>query len=147
MSKQNRVWMQWVKLIRKMIGGSAGQYGEFLWIAQLPRNIDIDVREMTHLYCYHVMWSTLTCKRCGYKLRKNSEQTSRIYKHCRKCHHHQFDETNHVIRQWEIKGYPQAVWFQELPMYQKLKLKHKCIKNIYKYFGEYDTLQYEDLHH
>lgn len=146
MSRQNQVWMQWVKLIRKMIGGSAGHYGEFIWIAQLPRNIDIDVREMTPMYCYHVMWSTMVCRKCGYRLRRNSEMTSRQYKSCLKCGHYLFDETDHVVRQWEIRGYDNAVTFQEMSMKMKLRYPHRCVKDIAEYFGCYDTMQYEDLH-
>ncbi len=144
-SNQNKVWMQWVKLIRKMIGGSAGHYGEFLWIAQLPRNIDVDVRDMTGMYCYHILWSWLECKKCGFKLRRNSEMTSRKYKFCLNCGNDDFYEYGHKIRQWELRGYDNCLFFQDLPMQEKLRINNKVIVDIEKYFGKYDTLQYEGL--
>jgi len=56
-----------------------------------------------------------------------------------------FMSTDIKIRQWELRGYDNCLFFQDLPMQEKLRINNKVIVDIEKYFGKYDTLQYEGL--
>jgi len=142
MSKANRLMNQWLALIRRVIGGSAAQYGDLILITQLSRQIDVIAREMSTQIQYCIMHSVITCNTCRSYWHKSSEDPEQ-YKSCPYCNNYRFTESNHTIEIMKFKSADDFALWNEYKV--KTYYSHYFIHDVAKYFGYYDTLQWDSV--
>lgn len=141
-TKINLVLSRFIAMARRITGFDKRGYGQFTFIAQKERTIDINVRELASEIIYHVSHWVQRCEDCGCKVMVNSEM--QVINKCPTC------------RSWKIvrqELFIEVIKFNEWDKFYKwsLKLKGKyyferyIINDIEKYFKFYDTLQMSDI--
>lgn len=140
MSTKNKIMMDFLAVIRKIIGGQVENY--ILYISQLDRRLDIIAREMCNNVKYCRCWFNKTCKECNYTWIENNETPEPLF-NCPRCQAKRPEKTNHLIEVWH---------FQNINLYESwrvfgLKTYHQryFITDIEQYFGFYNTLQWDNL--
>lgn len=142
MTKQNRLISQWLALLRRVIGGSSGSYGELIMISQLGRQVDIIGKEMASQVQYHIMHSIMQCSKCGYEQRRTSQDPEH-FKLCRKCGGWRFKEHGHFVMVYKFADYSLFEMWRDFG--SKSYYRHYIIKDIADYFKYYDTQQWESM--
>lgn len=138
----NVIMMDWVTLIRKVLGSNGSGYGEAVFITQLPTKLDINVRDLATSVRYHKMHYDKLCKRCKATWAETSDTSEPVWS-CPICSSKDIKVINHIVEVWHfssMKKYDQ--WRDEG---KKSYHKHYMINDISKYFNMYDTFQWDNL--
>ena len=142
MSKTNIILTDWLALVRRVLGGTEGGYGELVFITQLPNRIDNIAREMAHQVRYHICHYAKSCKVCGTSWREHSEVSESIYS-CPRCASPDLLKHSHYLQIW---------FFDSMENFQAWKTfgattyyKQIYVWDIEKVFSLYSTLQWDNL--
>jgi len=142
MSKENKIFGEWIALIRRVLGSRQGGSGDLILISQLSRRIDVIAREMASQIRYHVCHYLKTCNKCKYTWQESSETPEPVWT-CPKCLSYSIKKHTHVVEMWKFKSMEKYSAWKEMGM--KTYYSRQRIRNVEKYFDYYDTLQWENL--
>lgn len=142
MSKINVIMTEWMALIRRVLGGADGNYGELTLITQLDRRLDPIAREMATDIFYHVCHYTKRCKKCKSIKFENNEISDKL-KQCPLCKSYEIEKFDHYIEVFRFKNIKAYEIWKETG--QKSYFNHYFITDIEKYFRFYNTLQWDNL--
>jgi len=141
MSKVNQITTDFVALLRRVLGSVDESDGELVLITQLDRRLDVITKEMATNIQYHIHHYTNNCK-CGFRWYENNETADKM-KECPICGNWKIKKQNHLL---------EVFYFKDLSLFENWKnigdktyYKRIYIKDIEKIFGNYDTLQWDDL--
>lgn len=150
--KKSIIMNDFISLIRRILGSTPAGYGEATFITQIPRRIDVNLREMATDIRHCLMHYDKECLTCGCNyIKKNGkkyrwhETNAQYKKHffCTKCKGYNIIQKNHYIEVWcfpTIEHY--SNWYE---LGVKTYYTHYFIKNVSKYFSYYNTLQWDNL--
>jgi hypothetical protein len=142
MSQVNIVVTDWVALIRRVLGEDSRGVGDLVLITQLPQRIDVICREMATQVKYHCCHYIKFCKDCSAYWGEDTDMPE-IAKRCPSCNSINLKRQNFKI---EIKVFPNVmayVAWKTIGM--NTYFKHYFINDIEEYFGNFDTLQWDNL--
>jgi len=142
MSKPTRIMLDFVALLRRILGSSDGAYGTLSLITQLERRLDVVVKEMATNIRYHMCHYSKTCKSCNFSFTENNEVPEPIYK-CPRCNQHTLITHNHVAEVWHFSNIEKYTSWKEFG--SKTYHKHYYVHELKNYFSMYDTLQWDNL--
>jgi len=141
MSKVNEIVTDWLALIRRVIGGKDGTYGELILISQLDRRIDVIAREMSTLVEYHRCHYFVECKRCHNQYAEHNDIPEKM-RECA-CGYRYFKRHSFTIEVWSFRNVNDYIYFIE--MGRKTYFKRQYISDIENYFKHYNTFQWKSL--
>lgn len=141
MSKINIIMNDFLALLRRVLGADSSG-GELVLITQLSRRLDIIAKEMATYVEFCVHHYVTKCKKCGYKWTENNEMSIKAYE-CPKCKSYRIEKITNVIEVWDFKNINHYERFEDYK--EKTHFRHFYIKDIRNIFGNYDTLQWDDL--
>jgi predicted Zn-ribbon and HTH transcriptional regulator len=141
MSKLNVIMTDFLALLRRVLG-SNDSGGELVLITQLSRRLDVVAKEMATFvqYCKHHYITE--CKKCGYSWKETNEMPIKEFE-CPNCKSFNIDKTKNVIEIFEFRNTDDYQRFEEYNL--KTYFKRYYITDIRKIFGNYNTLQWDDL--
>lgn len=142
MSKQSEIVLDFVALLRRVIGGSSEGYGKLTLITQLDRRIDVITREMATRVKFCRCHYEVYCRDCHSSIVEHNETPEKIHK-CPFCDSFHVTQQNHVIEVWCFSSMEKYERFMFWNM--KTYYKHYYITDIETYFPYYDTLQWDNL--
>ena len=142
MSKENKIMMDFIALLRRVLGDSGDGYGELILITQLGRRLDIISRELATNVQYHICHYNMQCLNCSCVYKENNESKEKI-KFCIKCGCRKFKRYNFVIEKFEFENCDDLNYW--INTREKSYFKHYYIMDIEKYFPFYNTHQWENL--
>lgn len=142
MSKVNIIMNDWLAMLRRVLGENSSGYGDLILITQLPYRIDVVCRDMANQIRYHICHYAKVCSKCSYSWTENTEMPEEL-KLCPKCDSHKLVKTNHVIEVYKFNG--MNAYQNWLILRQKTYYRHYLIKDINKYFGNYNSFDIYDL--
>lgn len=141
MSKLNIIMTDFLALLRRVLGSADGS-GELLLITQLSRRVDVIAKEMATNVTYCIHHFTMTCSKCNATWKETNETADKKY-FCPRCggyHIKRSESLIEVLKFINMDSYDR--WF----IYrQKTYYKRFIITNIKEIFGNYETLQFNDL--
>ena len=142
MSKTNILMTDWVALIRRVLGSTDAGYGEFVLITQLPYRIDNICRDMAQEIRYHICSYQKMCLVCGGNWVETSESPEHFFC-CLICGDERVKRQHFQIHIWHFTDFNSYWEWKDngKPTYYKAY----SVTNIEKYFGLYDTLQWDNL--
>jgi predicted Zn-ribbon and HTH transcriptional regulator len=141
MSKINIIMNDFLALLRRVLG-STDSGGELVLITQLSRRLDIIAKEMATYVEFCVHHYVTKCKKCGYQWSENNEQSIKAYE-CPRCKCYRIEKIKNIIEIWDFKNINKYETFENYG--DKTYFQHFYIKDIRNIFGNYDTLQWDDL--
>lgn len=142
MSKTNRILGTFVALIRRVVTTSTGT-GKLIMLTQLERRIDVIAKEMCSRVRFVLCHYQKTCKKCGFTWQENNE-VSEIQYACPQCGNHKLAKYGHTIECWLFKTMENFVLWKYFGG-KKTYFRHYYINDIENYFGNYSTLQWDNL--
>ena len=141
MSKLNIIMTDFLALLRRVLGSTEGT-GELILITQLSRRLDVIAKEMATDVSYCIHHYKMKCSKCKSTWQENNEQAD-IKFNCPRCN-------SHFIKR--IKSYIEIYKFKNIDLFNswynmryKGYYSHYMISDIEKIFGNYETLQFNDL--
>ena len=141
MSKLNILMTDFLALLRRVLGSSDGT-GELILITQLSRRLDIIAKEMTNEVTYCIHHFITYCKKCGLSWQESNEDADRT-ELCPECNSYHLGRRNSTIEIYKFTD------FESFEMWsatgQKSYFKRYLITDIEDIFGNYETLQFNDL--
>jgi len=141
MSKLNIIMTDFLALLRRVLGSADGS-GELILITQLSRRLDIIAKEMATDVTYCVHHYTMICKKCGGEWKETNETSDKFY-NCPRCNSIHIKRDDSII---EIYKYSNIEMFDRWYTYHaKTYYKRFMIMDIKNIFGNYETLQFNDL--
>jgi len=141
MSKLNILMTDFLALLRRVLGSTEGT-GELILITQLSRRLDIIAKEMATDVTYCIHHYKMLCNNCGCEWQENNEQPDRLFL-CPKCNGYDLKRNKSMI---EIFNFPNIDSFDAWQNSGfKGYYKHYMISDIHLIFGNYETLQFNDL--
>jgi len=142
MSKVNVIMSDWMSLIRRVLGADSTGYGELVLITQLYNRIDIIAREMATQIRFHRCHYLKECLNCGKKWKEHNDMPEPQW-NCTRCKSHNIKKFNHIIEVFHFRNMDFFLdWEQDgRPTYHR----HYYVRDIEKYFGNYDTLQWDNM--
>jgi len=141
MSKLNIIMTDFLALLRRVLGSSDGT-GELILITQLSRRLDIIAKEMTNEVTYCIHHFKVYCSKCKCNWRATNEDAESI-ESCPRCHSHFLKRKNSNIEIYKFRDFESfEMWYINK---SKTYFKHFVITDIESIFGNYETLQFNDL--
>jgi hypothetical protein len=143
-SKINRVFGDFVALIRRVLGSNESGAGTLTLITQLPRRLDILCREMATSIMWCVCHYQKRCKHCGNIWSENNELPETLL-YCPRCESNKLVKFNHIIEVWKfqnIQAYEMWNMFGRQPRNHFAHLRIEGIEGVFDY---YDTLSWDTL--
>ena len=141
MSKINVIMTDFLALLRRVLGADSSG-GELVLITQLSRRLDVVAKEMSTYVQFCVHHYVTRCKKCGYQWSENNEQPIKAHD-CPQCKSYRIEKIMNLIEVWDFKNIDQYERFENYG--EKSHFRHYFIKDIRDIFGNYDTLQWDDL--
>ena len=141
MSKINRAAKKWASSLRKIISCRDG-VGDVTFVSQLPRGVDVWVKELCNQYRWHEYFSKRQCKYCKtiYLFSSSSEEPQ---ERCPSCDMGSFNELGSKMIVYRFKT------IEDVEAYINFGAKTYYVADVinnpsyfYKY---YDTYQIENL--
>lgn len=142
MSRTNRLFNQWLSLIRRVLGQSESGYGELVFITQLHNRIDCVAREMATQVRYHICHYSKKCKKCCSSWSESSESPEPLHV-CPACGSSKVIKCNHRIESYHFKNMQAYTTWKDFGI--NTFYRHYLTDDIERYFPLYDTLQWENL--
>lgn len=142
MTKQNKIVLEWMSLLRRILGQGKFHDGELILITQLPNRIDTVARDMCTQVRYHLCYYTKKCSNCGYAITEHSDMPEKL-KRCLSCNSVKLVKSNYRIL---IKYFRNMADFEQwFYLSKKSYYKQHMINDIENYFPLYNTLQWDSL--
>lgn len=141
MSKINQITTDFLALLRRMLG-STNQQGSLILITQLSRRLDVIAKEMATDVVHNICHYSIICDKCGYMERTNNEVPDNMNE-CPYCKSRKLSRQGHTIEVKRFRNIDEfSYWFAGGV---KTYYSRYIIKDIHTIFGNYDTLQFDDL--
>jgi hypothetical protein len=144
MSKINIIMTDFLALLRRILGQNDGNNGQLILITQLSRRLDIIAKEMATDVSFSVFHYEIECLHCGYKKHETNEtpHNNKMIK-CFNCGKYKVKKTNCFSEVWLFRNINDfSMWYS---CQMKTYYSHFLIHNVSSIFGNYDTLQWNDL--
>jgi len=141
MSKLNVIMTDFLALLRRVLG-STDSGGELVLITQLSRRLDVVAKEMATYVQFCVHHYVTECKKCGYKWKETNEQPIKAYE-CPMCNSYKIEKIKNIIEVYEFRNTDDYQRFEDYG--DKCYFRRYYIKDIRKIFGNYNTLQWDDM--
>jgi len=141
MSKLNVIMTDFLALLRRVLGSDSSG-GELVLITQLSRRLDIIAKDMSTYVQFCVHHYVTRCSKCGFQWSENNEQPLKAHD-CHMCKSYKIEKVQNMIEVWEFRNIKEYERFEEYN--EKSYFRHYLIKDIRRIFGNYDTLQWDDL--
>lgn len=142
MSKKNIILQNYLALIRRILGQNSTGYGELVLVSQNIFRLDVVCRESATQIRYHICHYTKTCNKCSGSWKENSEMAEPLWI-CPYCGNVEITKHKHYLEIFHFAGLePFLSWDLNN---QKTFYRHYLVNGIEKYFGLYDTLQWDNL--
>jgi len=142
MSKVNVIAMDWMALIRRVVGGVDEGGGKLVLITQLWRRLDPIARDMATSVIYHIMHSLKKCRRCQLRWSENSEMPERRYE-CPRCGGTGITESHHRIMCYRFKSMEDFISWKDMGI--DTWYRRYFITDCSDYFSYYDTLSWDNM--
>jgi len=142
MSKQNILMIEWLALLRRVVGSNDGRVGKLVLITQMPYRIDNISRDMAHQVRHHICHYVKTCKDCGYSWRETNEVPEPV-NYCLNCGKEKLTKHSHVIEVHCFRGIKQFELWEDTK--ENCYYRRYLIHDIEEVFPKYDTLQWDNL--
>ena len=143
MSKSVQVILDWISLLRRVLGSTESGYGRLYLVTQIERRLDIVPKEMTTQVRFHLCHYRKTCLRCGYYWHENNEYPEPLYE-CPSCMSTSIKKHSHIVEIWNFTDYQSFVYWKYLGR-RHTYYKHYYVTDIESYFNRYDHLQWDNL--
>ena len=141
MSKDSRIVLEWVALLRRVLGGNDNN-NDLTIISQLSRRLDVVLRDMANEVKYTICHYIKTCKKCSYSWQECNE-TAEKFNRCLNCNNIHITKHKTIIEVYHFSSVEDFNSFKNFGY--KTAFKHYLINDIETIFGNYDTLQFDDL--
>lgn len=142
MTRQNILMSDWMSLMRRILGGKGKGYGDFVLITQFPRRLDVNAKDMCQQVRWHRYMCYKSCQRCRLTWSEDSDMPEQ-FNYCRRCKCQDLNIWNEKIKVFYFVNW---LNFEEWRLFNKKQpFKIMMIHGIKKYYGLYDTLQWDDL--
>jgi len=141
MSSINLIMTDFIALIRRVLGSSDNS-GDAYFISQLSRRLDPILRDMSEQITFCIHHYTSKCSICKSEWVENNEMANK-FTVCPRCKDYRIKKVKHIIEVFEFKNINDFIFFREAKT--KTYYSRYLIKDIETIFGNYDTLQFEDL--
>jgi predicted Zn-ribbon and HTH transcriptional regulator len=145
MSKSTQCMLDFLALIRRIVGQDPSGQGRLILISQLERRIDVIAKEMCNQVRFHICHYIKTCNKCGFSFRENNE-VSELALQCPRCKHYYLRKHSFTI---EVMHFPSMDLFIRWKYMGANKRqcvsRHYQINDIENYFKNYNTLQWDNL--
>jgi hypothetical protein len=142
MSSATQIILEWVSLLRRILGENSKGSGDLILITQLPERIDVVCRDMSRNVASYRCHYKKSCKRCGATWQEHSDFPEDI-KICPACSSDDLHKHSFMI---EVKHYAGMRPYEDEKFFGvKSFYKHYIVTDIEKSFTHYSTLQWENL--
>lgn len=147
MLKKTQVILDWIALLRRVLGSTEAGYGKLTLITQVERRLDIVAKEQTTKTTFHLCHYVKYCPKCGFNMQENNEIPDPIFT-CPICERYgkkvYMKKTNFLVEVWDFQDYNSFIMWKYLGK-GKTYYKHYYITDIEKVFPLYNTLQWDNL--
>lgn len=133
-NKKAMAVLDWMALIRKIMGSKEYDFGNLYLLTQLDRRIDIVPKELGTRFISCKAHYIRSCKRCGYSVRENNEIPEQMFE-CYRCG---YEKTEKHHLQIEVHC------FMNFDGY--LAWKYRGMNTYYDWYVVKDTELYRDLY-
>jgi thymidine kinase len=141
MSKLNIIMTDFLALLRRVLGSSDNS-GELILITQLSRRLDVIAKEMSTQISYCVHHFKTRCSKCYYTWSESNENPNR-QQVCPACRNWKIARIESMIEVRDFKNIEHFMRWHEL--HEHTYFRRYLITDIVNIFGNYDTLQFEDM--
>ena len=141
-SKPTRIMLEFLALLRRILGSNSDEYGTLILITQLDRRLDVVARDLATQVRYHICHYRKVCKKCGFYMDENNEMPELIIE-CPVCNNKFLKKENFKIEIYlfnNIENYQAWKYFGKETFYRNYYLT-----NVEKFFDKYDTFQWDNL--
>src|SRR3990167_11007912 len=142
MSRTNQILLEWLSLIRRVLGQNESGAGTLVLITQLPNRIDTIARDMATNVRWHKCHYTKSCTACRYSWAEDSECPEPQWI-CPMCSGYKLRKHSHRIEVWH---------FASMQLFEAWKTfgmdtahRHYMVNDIERYFPAYDTLSWDNF--
>jgi hypothetical protein len=142
MSKTTQAVVDWMALLRRVLGSSSSGYGRLFLITQIERRLDIIAKEQATEARFHLCHYQKTCNQCGWTISENNEVSEPVFM-CPYCNI-ELIKHSHIAEIWCFKDYNSFIQWKYLGK-GKTYYKHYYVRNLEKVFPLYNTLQWDNL--
>lgn len=142
MSKHVQPILDWISLLRRVLGSTESGHGELYLVSQIERRIDVVAKEQSTQIRYHVCHYKKTCKKCLFTVNENNEIPEQMFV-CPVCKSILIKHS-HIIEVWHFVNYDNFIRWK----YYRLKksyYKHYYVTDIEEVFPFYNTMQWDNL--
>jgi len=139
MSKKTQVVLDWMALLRRVLGASDSR---LILVTQIERRLDIVAKEQATDMHFNIMHYRKSCPACGKTWRETNEDPEPV-RECPKCGK-KIVKHSFIVEKWHFKNYNDFIMWKYMGQ-RKTYYKHYLINDIEKVFPYYDTLQWENL--
>jgi len=142
MSSVNVIMGDFLAMVRRVLGDSDSGYGELTLITQRLMKIDPDGRELANHIRYHIGHYFKRCKDCNTRWAEHTEFPEEI-RTCPRCGSRSLKKYGHSVQVLHFSGEKTFMAWR----YEGKDTYHReyYITNLDRYFGRYDTLQWENI--
>lgn len=140
-SSLNLCMTDWLALLRRIVGSNDNN-GDLILITQLSRRLDIIAKEMATNVKFCIHHYVTRCSNCQLQWEETNE-TPNKFKVCPRCNSFRINKVKSIIEIFEFKNVDAFMQYKEMGI--KSYYKRYLIKDIETIFGNYDTLQFEDM--
>jgi hypothetical protein len=141
MSKINIIMTDFLALIRRILGAS-NDNGELILISQLSRRLDVIAKEMSTDVSFCINHYKMFCPKCHATWNETNETPNKFLV-CPRCKDYRIKKIKTIIEIFDFKDVDSFVNFKEFNV--KTYYRRYLIKDIESVFGDYDTLQFDDM--
>lgn len=142
MNKVSVAIMDWMALLRRVLGSTQAGYGRLYLITQIERRLDIIAKEQSTEARFHLCHYLKTCKKCGFNVQETNECPEPIYV-CPFCNNELWKHS-HTIEVWKFKDYQDFVSWKYMGQ-RRTYYSHYFITDIETVFNHYNTMQWDNL--
>lgn len=137
----NRCMSRFLSMGRRITGSDNAGYGHFIFIAQTPRTIDINIKELCNEIRHHILFWILQCLKCHKQVWINSEMKE--IETCMFCGSWKLNRHNFKAQVFKFKDF----WYYQGWLDQRLKTYSEkyWIFDVEDYFKHFNTHQIENI--
>ena len=135
--------LDWMSLLRRVIGSTDSGYGRLFLISQIERRLDIVAKEQSTQVRYHICHYKKRCPSCGIRINENNEVPNPL-EMCPRCDV-MMKKEDHQIEIFYFQDYDAFLMWKYVRKGTKTFYQHELITDIEQVFPFYDTLQWDNL--
>lgn len=140
-SVKTRIILQFISMLRRVVGSKDDEYGSLIVISQLSRRLDVVLRDMSTEISYFICKFVSRCSKCGFHVSQTNENPEIVYL-CPRCKK-SLKRCNFVIEVYKFAKIEAFEAWKEAGM--KRYYRHYEIYDIENYFPKYNTYQWGNI--